>query len=62
MITLVLPQSSTTASLSVITTFPHVSAPLATPVFTEDSSSVHSIVMSAGQVIVGGVVSTTVIT
>ena len=62
MITLVLPQSSTTASRSVITTLPQVSAPVATPVLAEDSSSVHSIVISAGQVIVGGVVSTTVIT
>ena len=44
----VLPHASATASVSVIVTEPQVSVPVAIPVFAEDSSSVHSIVISAG--------------
>ena len=56
-ITFVSPQLLTTVSDSDITTDPHVFDPVAIPVFEEDSSSVHSIVTSAGAVIVGTVVS-----
>ena len=56
-INFVSPQLLTTVSDSDITTDPHVSDPVAIPVFEEDSSSVHSIVTSAGAVIVGTVVS-----
>merc|ERR1712023_306612 len=60
-IVFVLPQAAVSTSDSVMVTVPQVSAPVATPVLAEDSSSVHSIVTSAGTLIVGSVVSTTVI-
>jgi len=60
-IVFVFPQVAVSTSLSVIVTLPQVSDPVATPVFAEDVSSVHSIVVSAGALIVGGVVSTTLI-
>ncbi len=59
-IVFVLPQAAVSTSDSVMVTVPQVSAPVATPVLAEDSSSVHSIVISAGTLIVGSVVSTTV--
>ena len=60
--TFVLPQPATSTSLSVITTLPQVSLPVATPLPALDSSAVHSIVTSAGTSSVGAVVSTTVMT
>src|SRR5210317_671607 len=59
-IVFVFPQASVTTSLSEMVTEPQASEPVATPFEALDSSAAHSIVTSAGAVIVGGLVSTTV--
>ena len=55
------PQPCTELSEKVIATVPQTSVPVALPVAVGDVSSPHSTVASAGHVITGGVVSTTVI-
>ena len=62
MIVSVFPQPGTDESTQVIVTPPHVSDPVAVPVDAGSVELVHYTVASAGQVIDGGVVSTTVIT
>ena len=61
MIVSVLPHPVDTLSENVIVAVPQPSDPVAVPVPVGDVSPPHSTVASAGQVIEGGVVSTTVI-
>ena len=55
----VLPQPGTELSLKVIATVPQMSEPVAMPVADGSVDIPHSTVASAGQLILGGVVSTT---
>jgi hypothetical protein len=60
-ITPVLPQAAAKLSLLVMMAVPQLSLPVAVPVLAGSVSSLHSTVTSAGQVTVGGVLSTNVI-